>query len=100
MLRQPEQEEVSPENLQELAALILGVTRTHLSLVLNGHRQSVPLKARYDELMKRVVSHTLTKEEMEVCRNFLITKLAARILQVLGIAESPVSAVEFQVANY
>jgi plasmid maintenance system antidote protein VapI len=32
------------------AALALGVTRTHLSLVIHGHRQSRSLTARYAAL--------------------------------------------------
>jgi len=32
------------------AALALGVTRTHLSLVIHGHRQSRSLTARYTAL--------------------------------------------------
>src|SRR5438309_728984 len=77
-----EQDEGNPAMLLELTAILLDVSRTHLSLVLNGRRQSAPLKARYGELMKRVVSHTLSREELAVCRNFLLIREVARILKV------------------
>lgn len=36
------------------AAELLGVTRTHLSYVLHGHRQSRRLTARYTALLQQV----------------------------------------------
>lgn len=75
---------------QRRAAFILGVTLQHLSAVIKGKRESGSLLRRYQDLLARFDSASLTSGEIESLERY---KLLCKAAKVLSVPESVLVAV-------